>query len=438
MTIKAGPINPNPASLAPAAKLFESAYRSNISDLKIKPLASIITSLSGYPITVNYYASVEGRDMDLDGYNTTHTPLQQYREIKDLQIKLDGAFNYSMIAATGFTDYTATAKFFAAGFKPNEGNIVIASIGNGRLGRFEVTQAMQLSIYDGTAFSVELRLMGLATSDILAEISSRVVERLTYVKDFLINGQNPLLGQENYARLQELRKYQTQMTDQYLGQFISKEFGTFLVPSQMTTTYDPYVTQCMLDITPVDQFPAIKAVRNLDVDQNNSRGFVDIYTVLLDRDLAALPFCFTQATRRDVYQWARHPRFASIAHSGISTCIYPKDHAVGVDATYGLAVPYAGGLGLVNTAPVLPEDLSGVSVPSQAGNGYVFTERFYAQLDVSLTRLESLVRDYLNDRQLNVVELLALNKERHQWSQVDQFYYVPVLIILTSIAIGEL
>lgn len=439
MTIKAGAINPNPATQTPPAKIFSDSYRSNVSDVKVKPLGSIVTQLSGYPISVNYYSNVIGRDQDLDGYNPTHSPLQQLKEIRELQIKLQSPFNYSMIASTGFTDFTTGANLYAPGFIPNEGDIVVASIGNGRLGRFEVTQALKLSIYDGSAYNVELRLMGLADTSFLAEVKTRIVERLVYIKDFMVTGQSPLLGEEDYDRLMRLREGIHSLTEHYLRMFVSREYGTFIVPSQPSTTYDPYVTQCMLDLVEVELYPSIRRVRNLDVDSNNSRDVVDIYTVLMDRDKSSLSLCFTRATRRSTYQWSHYPRLGSIAHSGIATCVYPIDYTLGVDHTYTPSpAGYTGGLPFTNSAPLLPVDPTGVSVPSPRENTYVFTSAFYAQSDVALTRIESLCKDYLNNVQLNIPELLELLDEKSTWSQVDQFYFVPVLIILCRVAVEEI
>lgn len=439
MTIKAGAVNPNLKTQTPPAKIFSDDYRSNISDVKVKPLGSIVTQLSGYPISVNYYSQVIGRDQDLDGYNPTHSPLQQLKEIKELQIKLQSPFNYSMIAATGFTDFTTDAKFYAPGFIPNEGDIVVAAIGNGRLGRFEVTQALKLSIYDGAAYSVELRLMGLANTAFFDEVKTRVVEKLVYIKDFMVSGQSPLIGQEDYDRLMALKDAEHTLIEHYLRMFISKEHGTFIVPSQPSMTYDPYVTQCMLDLIEVDLYPMIRKVRNLDVDSNNSREALDIYTVLMDRDLASLPLCFKQVVRRSTSEWARYPRLGSIAHSGIATCIYPKDYTLGVDHTYlPNTTGYLGGLPLMNTAPVVPLDPTGASVPSPRDYTYVFSDSFYTKASVPMTRLESVCMDYLSNRLINIPELLDILSERPTWSQVDQFYFGPILIMLCRVAIQEI
>ena len=68
---------------------------------------------------------------------------------------------------------------------------------------------------------------------------------------------------------------------------------------------------------------------------------------------------------------------------------------------------------------------------------YVFSNEFYMD-SYPLSVLEELTMDYLHHRAVNVSKLSTLCKRYRSWGRLEQFYYIPILLLLikhTSIAL---
>jgi hypothetical protein len=67
-------------------------------------------------------------------------------------------------------------------------------------------------------------------------------------------------------------------------------------------------------------------------------------------------------------------------------------------------------------------------VPATFGYNYIFSEGFYAGSPQSL--LEEQVECYLGKRPLNTHALVGLASSSRYWTNMDKFYYVPIIALL--------
>lgn len=435
--IKSRPVIPEPQSEPLKPQIYASEYKHNLIDLDETPPNSIVVNIGGYPIVGDWYNSRIGMDQEADGFNAGQsTPHQAYRLIKNLRIKLNSPFDYNVATTTIITEFTTVGKLYVPGFVPVEGDVFLMDLGNGRLGRFEVHNPRPLSLYQDRAFEFELRLMGLATVDVVKEIDKKVVQTLYYIEEFILNGQNPLVSPESFQQLLDLKRLCKTLAKIYLAENYSHQHSTLLVPAQESPTYDPYVVQCVLDLFDHDVHPLMSKIRNLNVDGKQARDYTDIYTVLLNGDLDMLPMCFKEAGAIGASKWSSNYSISSIRLSMIPMVVYPVASNQGADRYYNhietgddAAEPLLwGALGT--------SDIDGAAAVDELdGRAYVFPSEFYDQTQESRAKLSQLTMDYLNDKPLDITDLLDLTNQCKSWGAVAKFYYVPILVILVKAAI---
>ena len=68
---------------------------------------------------------------------------------------------------------------------------------------------------------------------------------------------------------------------------------------------------------------------------------------------------------------------------------------------------------------------------------YIFSSKFYDN-DGSKTVLEGLVLEYLNRKTINPNRLLNVLNNYLHWGQLEQFYYIPIILVLIKSAIGDM
>lgn len=435
--IKPRPISPIEQNEKASPKIHSDEFKHNLIDLEVIPPNSIVVNIQGYPVIGDWYNHRIGMDQESDGYNSGQsTPHQAYRLIKNIKIKLNSPFDYSVNSDTVVTDFTTTGKVYVPTFIPVIGDVFLMEIGNGRLGRFEVTTVRPLSIYQDRAYECEFRLMELATITVVDALNKKVVETLHFVEEFILHGQNPLLTTEAFKQRQELKSLLITVSKQYLANNYSKQHSTLLVPEQAAATYDPYVTTCILNLIEHDVHPYMRKLRDLNVDDRQTRDYTDIYTVLLNCDIDSLPMCFTEAGTVDTRKWVRNYSIASIRYSTIPLMIYPVAMNQGADRYYSESSS-----GDIDAEP-LTHPPSGSTpfgqvpaIDALSGRGYVFPESFYNREAVDQSVLTQLTEDYLENKTIDGNALIALVKQRTSWSSVERFYFEPILIILIKAAL---
>lgn len=435
--IKSRPTNPEPQSEILKPKIYSPEYKHNLIDLDETPPNSIVVNIGGYPVVGDWYNSRIGMDQEADGFNIGQTtPHQAYRLLKNVRIKLNSPFDYNVSTTTIITEFSTVGKVYIPGFVPIEGDVFLMDLGNGRLGRFEVHNPRPLSLYQDRAFEFELRLMSMATVDVVAALDKKVVETLFYIEEFILNGQNPLITPESHQQRLLLKRHYESISKSYIAENYSHQHSTLLVPAQVQATYDPYVVSFILDLFEHDIHPLVRKIRDLNVDGKQTRNYVDIYTVLLNGEVDALSMCFKEASAISAKEWSSNYSTASIRLSLIPMIIYPVTPNHGADRYYNHTET-----GDVDGTPIVWGDAitdvidSGLAVDAVTGKGYVFPSEFYDQTQEGMAKLSKLTMDYLEAKPIDVPDLLELAVKCRLWDAVPKFYYVPILVLLIKAAI---
>jgi hypothetical protein len=60
----------------------------------------------------------------------------------------------------------------------------------------------------------------------------------------------------------------------------------------------------------------------------------------------------------------------------------------------------------------------------------MFSENFYLNKRESISILEELLLDYIEDKDLDTTKLFLLKNSVNSWNFLEQFYYIPMLYLL--------
>jgi hypothetical protein len=461
-----------PANIAISGPL----YKGVTVDTTLTPVAQLLTHVEGSSWTVNYYSQVLDADSQVTGQALgQYAVTQQYKLIRGMELKVTTPLSAVVDNEQKTTSYTGTATVYPF-VRPNQGDMFLADVGAGREGIFEITTVTPLSIYKQTCHTIDYRMIDF--SDVgtrRQDLENKTVETLQYVRDFLTYGQNPLVFEEDFTQLQQLRRNFKLMVKQYFDSFFSQEYGTIILPGQTLPTYDPYLVKALLTCFTMDDNPKVMNVRCLNVEDDQAFQATTLWTALIEREKKYLLDAFTQYGLVYAYEFSGNAMHEGIRYSGMARVVYPLDPVLTVDynqqpptklvsgETLEIAPPkmtpaarmnpnvqwldnslpdvltgFASGQGLAD-APQLPPPPPYIHNAMMDGY-YVFSQAFYNNdcTPGAQSQLELLVRQYLDGKALNYRALAELSDSVSRgglWTSMSRFYYVPILLILIRSAV---
>lgn len=393
-----------------------------------RPLALYI---EGQQWFVDYYKQILNDD-DEGNPLSTDTPfaLQQYRKIKNTELKLTSPLSGSFDSAPNEWTMTGTANMYPS-IVPNKGDVFVADIGDGRSGIFVVEVVNEKSIYKDTAYEIDFSLMFEYREDGHGEnLERKVVETLYFEKDRILYGDIPLVTEKKHLSDIELRQWEKLLFEKLFSDFVDSDEMTWRVPVAGYRLYDFHYTQMMMKLFETDSI-LLRSIRLLNLGIPRAQQSYSFWDVLLDKDrkrLALVDKQFHITTRGAIY-----------APAVLNSAFYSTFNAYNVPMSF---VKYAVN-GKMEVEHVTKDLAFVVDIQSRKvdldkqptiyhvsqDNAYVLSDFFYNDQG-NLSVLEDLVKNYLDNKGVNQERLQQLLDECLLWCPLDQFYYFPILIIL--------
>lgn len=440
------PPKPAPTTVRIAAP----EYRGVTVDTRSIPSTHLLTHIEGSSWTVNYYSQILNDDSALAGQNVTQNPIyQQYKLITGFELKVTAPLAPSQDPESLAMLTTGTANVYPS-IIPNVGDMFLADVGDGREGVFRVTHSERKQIYKDSTYTIEYVLVDYSTVERRADLNSKVVETVFFVRDFIKHGQNPLLHTDEYVAMQKLQANLEDMTARYFREFTSTEYRTLLVPGQTQSTYDHFLTKAVTSFFTTYDAPEIRNIRKLNVDDDLTMKAVQIWDVLAERNIKMLKHCSRTFGLVSARTFQPDPMLDGIRYSGIRNVVYLTDPDLNVDipSTY---LPKVLSTDVLVDTPSRVRQLSDLIADNQfegltrpdvvpihkvtLDNFYVLSSYFYSNSQTGQSQLEICVRDYLDEKAPNIPALLAFCKVCNSWGALERFYYVPILMVLIKSAI---
>jgi hypothetical protein len=210
-------------------------------DARWTPRSSLLTHIGGSSWVVNYYAQVLDKDSNLSGQQYTKNPVyQSYKKIVNLEIKVQTPLNTDQDDANKEMNVTGSGTLYPSVI-PNEGDMFLADIGEGRKAVFRITSSRKNSIFKEACYDISYTL-DTDNIDKQLDLEQKTIVTYYFHKDFLINGNNPLVIKSDMDTLVNLKKVYDIMLYQYFKRFYSNEFKTLIKQAQLD--YDTAENLC--------------------------------------------------------------------------------------------------------------------------------------------------------------------------------------------------
>lgn len=436
--------------------------RNSIVDSRYSPVSSLLTNIEGSSWTVDYYSQVLDLDSESSDLQLNQQAVyQQYKLIQHLELKVQTELGYQQDDASRNVIVTGSATLYP-GIKPNNGDIFIADIGDGRLGVFTITRTEKKAIFKDTCYQIDYTLRDYLTTEYKNDLAKKVVKSTVFVRDFIYHGQNPVLATSDFDQITALNAGYSNLLYQYLADFFSVEYQTLIVPNQANVTYDPFMVQALLTILDNTASNTIMRIRAMNVDGNVRYRENNLWTCLtrLNNDIREL--CFHKAGLTPATLFKENAQFDGIYYSGIRDVVYPIDSSTlsVVDTQYCVTDPLIAGRllpgiarsrelrrVLVTTelkgfhyapveAPIGIDALPDIH-PVNKGDYYVLSQAFYEDSPTGLSKLEHLALCALSGDTMDKAVLLHLVQTAKRWNNLERFYYIPILFILIKTALRD-
>lgn len=421
---------------------FKPTIKTAVIDTRYQPQSDQIAYIEGSSWIVDYYSQVLDTNDELNGQDTSApAPLRQYKRIWSMELKV--VQDLSQVSQPDNTNQEMVLQGSANVYPfliPQVGDMFRAGILDGREGIFKVTRVERRQMSAETVHVIEYQLVGANDPTRVWDLEHKTIATYYFVKDFLLNLQNPVLEEATYHASKKLEVFYYDMIHLYFTQYFSRETSTIVVPEQSGYTYDHGLTDFVKAIMNSFDDVHITAIRQLNIGDDGTITAPSLWTMLDRRDPKLLKFIYTKTGLVGRKAFHRSALMAGMRYTGIERIVYPLDAKRGVDFHYGREYEKCvmdDNIKSTMPAYVPPEPpqegqvgLMPLIKPVDMAESYVFSKAFYTRDNTGLSMLEKLVLDYLDFKIIDATNVLQLCEDSYDWGPVEKFYYFPIVLML--------
>lgn len=426
-------------------KITEQKFSGVVVDTKYTPLSSLLTYIEGAAWTVTYYSQLIDKDNDILTQDIELSGIyQQYSEINAMDLRVVTALSTSQDQATNRMNVTGAANVYPF-IIPNVGDMFAADVGDGREGVFRVTSSEKKSLLKEAVYYIEYNLLYYSDIDTARrqDLVSKSINSYYYIKDFLLHGVNPLLINEEYNAFEKLSVVYNEIIQNYFKWFFSNEYKTLIVPGQATIVYDSYLVDAIISILDTKDAPQLMHIRKLNVDDDDYLKQPNLWDALINKDLSLLDLSNKTMGLVSSKTFNANPMLNGVRFSGVNYVVYPKrpEKLLNSGAQKESKTLSIEKINKVTSRSVMLSTLVGDRELDLASNfvvniksvliddRYVLSDSFYyTGKDMSL--LEILTMDYLNNKAIKSTDVLKLVKNYRNFGVLEQYYYLPIILII--------
>ena len=410
--------------ITPQRKLYTNPeFKTSTLFNKDQELNDIIQYVEGYKWTIDYFQQVrEINTPPVMPDPNDSTALVNYNRINNLVINLESPINQD-----DPNNITGSANI-NAGFLPNYGDPFIAEITGGRYGLFAVSsvEKKMYSLHD--MYVIEFKLLVFLDKDSLfyRDLLSKTVKEYTYDKDFIQNKSAPIILAKDFKDKLDYTKEVEFLKEYYYKTMFNSSKNIISLPTNGVSSdiyLDTLLNDFLYKLNGYTGYPNDNKIVRFNVPDITDYSIFDL---LFDRDIDKLPYVKRNLGFKSTPSSSSYPSMRHVGWLGINYIVQELENGV-LPHDYSndlLANPLDKPAGYV--VPVVLND-----------TGYVFSDAFYNSDTVNMSILERLIFNYLNDETVDTNELNKLIKQYRFWDMDEQYYYIPMLILLLKYKISN-
>lgn len=448
-------------------------FKHNLIDTRKVAISDILTMIKGAPWTVVYFQQILGASQQSMNYQSlTLQVYQQYRKINNLVVAVQQDLQSSQDVTSAEFKVTGRAITYPR-IVPNQYDHFFASMRDGQMGLFVVTEVERKSIYEQSAHEIGYELVAVITPELANIFESRVVETLYFNMNLLRNNVDPFLNPDENVVYHQLRQEFNGLCDRMTRLYYNNYTGTLMIPDQGSLVYDPFLVKAFQGIfTPKDHTSKM-SMSHYRVDSLTAHNSMTIWDILFKRSNILADIIVPTLRLIPSNAFARLALYGSVYFSPVQFVMFPEVESVSLESPPQVGMPHTfsyvpcpsqdedgvqptglfTSLGNEGTGSTITKEIVDPNVPEETievpylkliteDDYYVFSESFYNALRtgnrVNCSILELMVLDYLERKPLFAEDLKTLCTDIKNWSNLQKFYYMPVLGVLLQNFIGEM
>ena len=403
--------------ITPDRKLYSNPeFKTSTLFNKDQELNDIIQYVEGYKWTVDYFQQVREINTPpvMPDPNDT-TTLVNYNRINNLIIYLESPINQD-----DPNNITGTASI-NAGFLPNYGDPFISELTGGRYGVFVISsvEKKMYSLHD--MYTVEFKLLVFLDKDSLfyKDLLLKTVKEYIYDKNFIQDKSAPIILSKDFKDKLDYGKEVEFLKEYYYKTMFNPAKNIISLPTNSISSsiyLDTLLNEFNYKLNGYTGYPNANKIVRFNVTDITDYSIFDL---LFDRDIDKLSFVRRNLGFKYVPSSVSYPSMRHISWLGINYITQELDNGM-------LPQDYSNDL-LENTLTRPPDYVEPVVLTD---TDYVFSDNFYNEDTVNMSILERLIYAYLNNETIITSELDILLKQYRHWEMDEQYYYIPMLILL--------
>lgn len=418
----------------------EAAKRSHLEevvDTEVINANALLTMVEGSSWTVNYYSQVLTSGSAANNQSFDQDPVhQQYRFLVGMELKVTAPLTQAENQETREFEVNGSATTYP-GWIPNVGDMFIADVGDGRSGVFGVTNTERKSMFKDAVFNIDYTMVSYLTVEREADLSSKVVKTEYFNKEFLVAGANPFLDTQQHKWEKELANEYRRLVLVYHKSFYSRENKTLTSPCDCVY-YDYFLSNMFSKVVSRHDLAGLPEPTLKALGGDVNKDVLTLWDLLIRRDKSLMFILATRFRKVKSTQFSMQPFFSSIAMSDIEFTMWPMSELTHSEKVCNKTrQSLLDEMGDINDSPLIiysTPDTADIYDPDHDAF-YVFSKAFYEEDPTTMSLLESLTYDYLQHEALDLSKLIRLAKASDDWTPLQRFYFIPVLLILIKVSV---
>ncbi len=431
--------------LNPPIRSVEEPFKTSIVESQFTPRSALLTHLSGARWIIDYYSQVIGTNEELKAFDPNQQAIyQSYKKVNRCEILLQGGLNTSIDPQSNQAKISGSAVMYP-GIIPNQYDVIIGDLGDGRLGQFTIVEPPQRkSYFNDSAYEISFEFSRYYDKPLEDLLNTRIVRSFYFERDYLTYGQNPYLIEEDYHHHKKLEYYIHSLEERWIKEFFNKSMKTFVVPGQADVTYDSFLMQAVMALFAQNRNSLYRQVNVLNVDDWGLNYLDNLFTLLLTRDEFKINSIFKQFVLISSTMFTSVMQLNGIRFSGVNSVVVPKDYEMDYDNNeYGSGGIVSGFCGCCTTCssdftfnandslPTNFDGTEGTRLPIVNKDGYyILSQAFYEKDFTNMVKFEKLLWNGILKSKVDPSDVFQYFEAYPKWSKIDRFYLGIILIIL--------
>lgn len=382
---------------------------------KEAPLENIIRYPRGMKWEVSYFLQIRDLNDTIGPLDLNLTPsVQKYNRINKMLLILQSA-----ITQDNIENITGEA-IVNAGFLPNVDDLFLVTLTGGREVLFHITEVQTRTYNIHKAYYISFKIYSFVDQapQYYNDLINKVMKEYVYDRDHLLDYSAPVILAQDYKTKINLKDYIPELTEYYMDKFINHSKNVLALPTTASIYIDPYLTDFIFKIINFTDNDVFKKLHIVSVTDMENKPFT-IWDLILRRDPKLIKRC--------------NKNLGFKYHSyGLTDVMSKKMNFLGINF---IVSPLEEEFKI----PDVIKDISTTDKPDDyedpvdsSSRAYVLSKDFYSQNSGSYSRLESCLMNYLNGHMVNTEDIDKLLEQYMYWDTIDQYYLIPILLVLVK------